>query len=270
MKRILFTLLFFLTISVSAQEFDKGKEYFDSLSEDDKELTTSLVEDIIFNLIDSVMEEGMYMKALDLLDSVNANWQKTFGVEVPYQMYLKKGEVYMRLEEWQRLVDVTTECINKKNGTLPNQVVPIMYNMQGMGYSNLEKYKDAIRSYENALSYYSKNEDLGSQGDVLCNIGHCYNKSRKLLSASSFYNKGLLKFLEYFKITKKQLLQRELKVYDAYEKTLLNSFAVHLFNMAVYEQDYGDKSTSKEYLLMSAHCGYNLAKSEYQRIYGHY
>ena len=93
MKRILFTLLFFLTISVSAQEFDKGKEYFDSLSEDDKELTTSLVEDIIFNLIDSVMEEGMYMKALDLLDSVNANWQKTFGVEVPYQMYLKKGEV---------------------------------------------------------------------------------------------------------------------------------------------------------------------------------
>lgn len=270
MKRILFTLLFFLTISVSAQDFDKSKEYFDSLSEEGKELMTSLVEEIIFNLIDSVMEEGMYMKALDLLDSVNANWQKTLGVEVPYQIYLKKGQVYMQLEEWQLLIDVTTECINKKNGTLPNRVAPIMYNMQGMGYFNLEKYKDAIRSYENALSYYSKNEDLGRQGDILCNIGHCYNKSKKLLSASSFYNKGLLKFLEYFKITKKQLLQRELKVYDSYEKTLLNLFALHLFEMAVYEQDYGDKSTSKEYLLMSAHCGLNLAKSEYQRIYGYY
>ena len=42
------------------------------------------------------------------------------------------------------------------------------------------------------------------------------------------------------------------------------------YAMAVFEQDIDDKVASKEYLLMSAHCGNSMAISEYKRIYGNY
>jgi hypothetical protein len=90
----------------------------------------------------------------------------------------------------------------------------------------------------------------------------------KLSAASSFYEKGLMKFLQYFNTTKRQLLQSDLKVDDSYKESVMDVFAAHLYKMAIYEQDYGDRLASKEYLLMSAHCGNSTAISEYQRIYG--
>ena len=90
----------------------------------------------------------------------------------------------------------------------------------------------------------------------------------KHLLASNFYKKGISKYFLYFNTTKKQLLQSSLIVDDPDKEAEVGLFSLHLFNMAVNEQDYGDRLASKEYLLMSAHCGNSKAKSEYERIYG--
>lgn len=142
--------------------------------------------------------------------------------------------------------------------------------MQGMAYKNLEDYLNAIRSYENAFTHYTIINDLGSQGDALCSIAYSYDKAGKSFTASSFYQKGFAKFLQYFNISRKQLLRNDLKLDDSYNIKVMHLFGSHLFNMAVFEQDNGDKSASREYLLMSAHCGNTLARKEYQRIYGRY
>lgn len=267
MRQLLFVLFALLSISASAQNTQK-EEPSDTLSQEQEELVISLAEQIFLHAVDSVMEEGMYMQALEVLDSLQSKWMKITGKRPSPQMYMRKGQIYVSLEEWQLLIDATNECIKYNKETMPDRTAALIYSMQGYGYRNLEDYKNAIRSYEYAVSYYSKVGDYGSQGDMLCNIAYSYGKLEKLSAASSFYEKGFMKFLQYFNITKKQLLQSNLKVDDSYKESVLGVFAVHLFNMAIYEQDYGDRLASKEYLLMSSHCGNSMARSEYQRIYG--
>ena len=138
-----------------------------------------------------------------------------------------------------------------------------------MGYRFLKDYKNAIRSYEYVVSCCSKEGDYGGQGDALCEIAFLYNKLGISATASSFYEKGLNKYLQYFHTTKQQLLRRRFKVEDdSLKESELEIFSLHLFKMAIFEGNNGNRLASKEYLLMSSHCGNSEAKSEYQRIYG--
>ena len=204
MKKLLFVLFSLLSISASAQN-TQNEEPLDTLSQEQKELVISLAEPFFLHKVDSVMEEGMYMQALEALDSLHYNWIKITWKGLSPQIYTRKAQIYMSLEEWQQLIDATNECIKYNKETMSDRMAALIYSMQGLGYRNLEDFKNAIRSNEYALSYYSKDGDYGNQGDMLCSIAYNYDKLGKLSAASSFYQKGFMKFLQSFDITKKQL-----------------------------------------------------------------
>ena len=268
MLPILFAFFAFLAVCASAQTEEQFQASSDTLSSELNELLYASVENLFIDHVDSLMKEGMYMQALETIDSLHVNWEKMTGRVPSPLLYMMEGQIYMRLEEWQHLVNTTTECIYNNKDTMPDNIAALIFSMQGSGFLNLEDYNNAIRSLEHALGHYSKVGDLGGQGDMLCTIANCYDKLEKHSIALSSYEKGLSKYLQYFNTTRKQLLQSNLRVNDIYKEATLGVFAVHLFNMAVHEQDFGDRTTSKEYLLMSAHCGYRTAISEYERIYG--
>lgn len=269
MKKILTILSFFLCLSANAQNAEKNQLLPDSLTQEQREVILYFTEKIALNVVDSVIEEGMYMNALEMLDSIQANWKRVTGSEPSPQMFFKKAYIYMSLEEWRKMAETTSECLNIHKTIMTDREFSILYNMQGNAYRNLVEYNKAIMAYENAVGYYAKLGEVGNQGDALCNIAYCYDMLGKNYVASSFYEKGFSKFFEYFKINKKQLLQSELKIDNSSMENLRGLFGVHLFAMAILEQNKGDKLASKEYLLMSAHCGNDAATSEYQRIYGY-
>lgn len=270
MKQLLFVLFTFLTVAASAQNEKHNQVPNDSLSQWEKEFGFTLVEQFIVDKIDSIISEGMYMQALEQLDSFQIKWSSISGRGPSLMMNILRGQIYMSMGEWQQLLYTTNECFNNNKDEITDKSAALIYNMQGMAYKNLEDYFNAIRSYENAFTHYTIINDLGSQGDALCSIAYSYDKAGKSFTASSFYQKGFAKFLQYFNISRKQLLRNDLKLDDSYNIKVMHLFGSHLFNMAVFEQDNGDKSASREYLLMSAHCGNTLARKEYQRIYGRY
>ena len=269
MKKILTILSFFLCLSVNAQNAEKNQLLPDSLTQEQRELILYFTEKIALNVVDSVIEEGMYMKALEMLDSIQTNWKRVTGSEPSPQMFFKKAYIYMSLEEWRKMAETANECINIHKNIMMDREFAIVYNMQGTAYKNIGEYTNSIRAYENSIGYYTKLGESGSVGDGLCNMAFCYDKLGKTSVAASFYEKGLSKFLEYFNITRKQLLQNELRVNDSYKKTVKGVFGAQLYMMALFEQKNGDEKAKKEYLLMSAHCGNDAATSEYQRIYGY-
>ncbi len=240
----------------------------DTLSVEQKDIAFFLLEEAVLAGVDSIINEGRYLQALELMDSIQVNWKYLTGREPSPSIYLKKGIILMRLEEWKELIKTTKECISIHKETISNGSAAIIYSMQGTAYVNTEEYREAIHSYEEGISYFNKTGDIGGQGNMLCNMGRCYSKINKFTMASSFYEKGIIKYLEYFKTTRSTLLQKSIIVKDQRKKIDLPVFAEHLFSLAVFEQDYGSRVNSREYLLMSAHCGNTAAKSEYQRIYG--
>ena len=244
------------------------REMTDSLTDTQREAVYALTEEIMMGVVDSLAETGMYMKALDLLDSIQVNWKNTTGREPSPRIYLSKSNIQMQLEEWGELAKTTEECLSLHKTDITDKVAAIMYSLQGNAYRNLKEYQKAIRAYEEGSYYYTKTGEVGSQADMLCSMAICYAKIGKYTMASSFYEKGFNKFLEYFGTTRSYLLRNDLYVSDAYKKTVLGLFGAHLLNMAIFEQDYGSRIESQEYLLMAAHCGNTGAKSEYQRIYG--
>ena len=64
------------------------------------------------------------------------------------------------------------------------------------------------------------------------------------------------------------LLKTDYKLTDETKKYALEAFSGHLIYMALLEQENGNRSAMKDYLLMSVHCGNQLAKKEYNRIFG--
>lgn len=241
----------------------------DSLSEEQKDAIFSLVENVMISSVDSIMNEGRFMQALELADSMQANWKNMTGRDPSPKMYLTKGIILMHLEEWKELVKTTEECLSIHRETINERIAAIMCSMQGNAHRNLEEYREAIRSYEDGVYYYNKTGDIGSQGDLLCSMAICYMELGKHTMASSFYKKGIDKYLEYFGTSRSALLRSDFSMKDPYKQTVLGVFAAHLFGLALFEHDYGSRLDSKDYLLMSAHCGNTTAKSEYQRIYGY-
>ena len=245
------------------------KSVTDSLTEDQKDALFDLTEQIMYASVDSIMYEGRFMQALELLDSIQVNWKVVIGREPSPRMYLSKGNILMHLEEWRDLIKTTEECLSVHKSDITDNVAAIMYSMQGFAHSNLKEYREAIRSYEHGSYYCTKTGDLASQGHMICSMAKCYGELGKHTMASSFYEKGINKFLDYFETSRSALLRSNFSVKDSYKQAVLGVFAAHLFSLAVYEQNYGSRLNSKDYLLMSAHCGYETAKSEYQRIYGY-
>lgn len=255
----------------TAKEVKEVREMIDSLADAhdvQREAVYAFMEETMIAVVDSLVETGMYMNALDLLDSIQVNWKYITGSEPSPRMYISKGNILNHLEEWGELVKTTEECLSIHKEDITDRIAALMYSMQGSAYRNLKVYQKAIRSYEEGAYYYTKIEDSGSQGDMLCSMAACYAKIGKYTMAFSFYEKGFNKFLEYFGTTRSYLLRNDLYVSDVYKKAVLGVFGAHLFGMAVFEQDYGSRLESQEYLLMAAHCGNAGAKSEYQRIYG--
>ena len=274
MKRFILLLMATMTMAVSfAQSASKAeatkeiRSVTDSLSEEQKTAVFELTEAVMIAGVDSIMSEGRFMQALELIDTIQVNWKQLTGREPSPRMYLTKCNILMYLEEWRDLIRTTEECFSVHKSDITDRIAAIMNSMQGNAHRSLEEYREAIRSYEEGAYYYTRTEDIGSQGDMLCNMANCYGKLGKHTMASSFYEKGINKFLEYFGTTRSALLRSNFYVKDSYKQTVLGVFAAHLFSLAVYEQDYGSRLSSKEYLLMSAHCGNTTAKSEYQRIY---
>lgn len=240
----------------------------DSLSEEQMEVLCSLTESVMLTVVDSVMNEGRYMEALENLDSLQMYWKRYFGKNVSPKVYHLKAIILNSLEEWQEVIKTTEECFAIYKTEVPIEQAAAIYGLQGSAHRMLREYLAAIRSYENALKYYVKNGEDLRQCDVLCNMAYCYGELGKHTMASSFYQKGIGKYLECFKTTRAALLKGKFNVNDPNKQLDFKLFALHLFYMAVYEQDLGNKLESKEYLQMSAHCGFEDAKKEYQRLYG--
>lgn len=269
---LIFLMLFFVTIgyarkSVITETKEQIETATDSLTEE-QEMIDFFVEEAMVSIIDSIKNEGRYMQALDMIDSLQVKWKELKGKPISWRTYLIKGNIQMNLEEWIGLIETTEECLIIHKDNILDKGTAIMYEMQGLGYAQLKKYREAIRSYENGVSYSTKTGDLAGQAKMFCNMADCYASLEKYSIASSFYKKGLERYLSYFGTTRSALLRSDFYVKDPYIKTVLRVFASQLFSMAVFEQDYGSKSASKEYLLMSAHCGNETARSEYLRIYG--
>lgn len=276
MKKILFTIIVLLCSAFSFGQSEQSddvsanfQQLTDSLTEEQRDFLFSLAEEYMLNAVDSAMGEGMYMQALELLDSVQVNWKKVTGMEPSARMFLEKGKILMGLEEWDDLIKATEECLSIHKEDIPDKVAAIIYSMQGSAYRNIGNFKSAIRSYEYAISKYNRVGNLGDQGDMMCSMAYCYDQIGKQTVASTFYEKGFNKFIEYFNTTRTILLKGNYNVSDPYKQIVLGVFSAHLYCMAVHEQNCGDRLSSKEYLKMSANCGNSQAKSEYNRIYGY-
>lgn len=271
MKKSLFILIFSIVSLAASAQMENS---YVSSEMDSVQMTETMKDAIIdytfyvaFHQVDSIIGEGMYMSALEAIDSLFVIWNRHMERPFPINMYISKCMVLMRLEEWNDLIAVTKECISVYN----NETEPytsVLYSMQGSAYRNVKDYKNAVRAYEMAMSNYKYKNDIGGEADMLCNMAYCYECIEKYSLAGSFYNKGFNKYLEYFNVSRSYLLKKTLSYSDTLKNTSLGVFSCHLYNMAVYEQDFGDRSLSKEYLLMSANCGNRDAQREYDRIYG--
>ncbi len=277
MKNILLVMLFLSSTMTSFAQAtvddarNQLNHVIDSLevSPEGKDFAFAVAEMILLHRVDSVIEEGRYLQALTVLDSIQVYWKKLTDKDPSVSMYARKGTILMTLEEWQPLLTMCDECLRIHKESLTNKEGGLVYSMQGYAYRNIEKYLEAVKSYESAILYYTKDDNIGSVADMTCNMAYCYGKLSKYSTTSNLYEKGIAKFLEYYNITRSRLLAGEFKVADSYKKSVLGVFSAHLLDFAIFEEKIGNKQASKEYLLMSAHCGNDIAKREYQRIYGY-
>lgn len=272
MKHLLLVLSLFFSLHVSAQDEVQNDVPFDSLSpEKQMELVIAFSDKIVMDAVNPLVGEGRYMQALELLDSIEAKWKNFADLNLTPRMYMMRALIYTNMEEWHKVVLTTTDCVNYHKDTMPDDIASVIYDMQGLAYKNLKFYQMAIRSYENAYSYYSKSEifNLSGQANAQCNIADCYAYLKKYYAASSCYERGLSLYFKYFNVTKDWLLKNDLRVTDSYKKKVLGLFGENLYQMYLYELERGDTFTAKECLLMSSHSGNSKAKVEYEKIYGH-
>ena len=240
----------------------------DSLSEEQKEVLFSLFEDMMISRVDSVKNEGRFMQALEITDSMLAKAKTMMRRNPSPRMYITKMIILMQLEEWRDLIKTTEECLSIHRETANDRITAQVYSMQGNAHRNLDEYQEAIRSYENGAYYFNNIANNEGNGNMLCNMAYCYMKLTKHSTAFSLYKKGIDKYLEYFGTTRSALLKKDLVVNDSYEQTVLSVFSYHLLDLALFEQKYGSSLKFEEYLLMSAHCGNTNVKSAYQRVDG--
>lgn len=274
-KLVLFVLMLLpMCSSVSAHGQNKAEfrekflELTDTLTTEEKDSLFSILNSVTLDFIDYNLNEGSYCQALEFIDSIQGNWKYLTGQDVSIPIYLKRALVLVQFEEWEKLIELTDECLSTHKGDIKEPELAVIYNMQGLSHLSLKEYQEAIKSYEPASLYYSRTGDIGGQGNVLCNMARCYDKLRNPSIAYSLYEKGINLFFKYFNTSRSKLLKRELCNSDPQKEALLGVFADHLYDLAVFEQNNGSRDAMGDYLLMSAHCGNPDAKKEYKRIFG--
>ena len=241
MKHYFFLFVFLLSPLFISAQVTSGQSNEDiqsvkeNLSEEDQHLVDSmanvLVEKALIYIVDSLQESGMYMKALDTVDRIMDYWQKEKGSNPPIRMYVSKGQILMHLEEWDPLIETCDECLLQyKDDTdvVVDMWLPLIYKMKGVGCRCAKIYKDAIVSYENALFYYTRDNRIDNQGDIYYSMAMCYEQLGKNSIASSFYNKGFEKYLEYFNISRTGLLKSRIEATDNPQKSNLDLFSSYL------------------------------------------
>lgn len=276
MKHFLFIFVFLLSPLFISAQVTSGQSNEKALSEENQQLVDSItdlvLERAMLSVVDSLRDSGRYMQAMNVIDVVIDKWWEN-GKKPTISMYMNKSQILLRMEEYESVIQTCDECLSlhkDETDQLADLMLPVIYKMKGEACRYSNQYKDAILSYEQALFYYTKDKQLDKQGDAFYSMAYCYEKMGKEIMASSFNEKGLAKYLEYFGISKSELLKSNFTVTDYYKQLCLDVFAGNLYNMAVREQNLGNRRASQEYLLMSAHCGNEQAISEYNRIYGKY
>ncbi|MBQ5980767.1 MAG: tetratricopeptide repeat protein [Prevotella sp.] len=266
MKKIVFFILMMLPMVVSGQSQDLRQE-LDSLPSEQRELALYFAEKALGSMIDSLETEGRYTQALEVVDSIVYRWETNLKQSAPAMFYIRKLSILQHIEEWDDIITTADKCLEVHKFNLTEGQNALTYSVRGNAYRNTGKYRQAIKSYENALRFYSDN--IGDQANMLCNMATCYQKLQKLSTAQGLYEEGLNKFLEYFNTTRSYLLRNNISVSESYKKAVLGVFSAQLVQMAIYEQEYGSRSAMKEYLLMAVHCGSDYARREYDRIFGY-
>lgn len=265
MKKIVFLFLMMLPVAVSGQN-QNLKQGLDSLSSEQRELALYLAENVLVSMIDSLETEGRYTQAIEAIDSIVYKWETVLEQAAPAQFYIEKLCILQHIEEWDEIIKTADKCLEVHEFNLTEGQKGLTYSVRGDAYRNNEEFRQAIKSYENALRFYNNN---GDQANMLCNMASCYKEIGKLSTAQRLYDDGLKKFLEYFNTSRSYLLRNNIRVDDSYKKAVLGVFGAQLIQMAIYEQEYGSRSAMKEYLLMAVHCGSDFAKREYDRIFGY-
>jgi tetratricopeptide (TPR) repeat protein len=277
MKKIVLFLMMMLPMAVMGQSnkdiesaAQEMKMLLDSIRPERKVFFMEFMESIILAGVDSLEQEGMFNQALETCDSLSVQIKKMFGMAPSAQLYLEKAHLLQKMEEYNLAIATIQEYFDTHKDSIDEKRVPLLYHIQGNSYRNLGDYREAIGSYEKYSMSSKKIGKLENQAISFCDMAYCYTKIGKYVLARTCYEKGLQVYLDYFGVKRYMLLKGAYNEKDSYRRKVLAVFANHLFEMAVFEQEFGSKTDKKEYLLMSAHCGNVLAKEEYKRIYGRY
>ena len=217
----------------------------------------------------------MYSSASEILAQLETNWKKVTGKNLSARFYASLAQIHLELEEWNDVVETVDKYLkiyesqpDSFDKLVDGAYLKIFFNMKGISLKSLEEWRAAIATYESANHYYAQSDDSGGQGECLCNMALCYTKLEKNIIAKGLYEKGFQKYLDFFGTTRAALLKTDYKLTDETKKYALEAFSGHLIYMALLEQENGNRSAMKDYLLISVHCGNQLAKKEYNRIFG--
>lgn len=242
----------------------------DSLTDNQTEKLITRGEFMFLVDIDSMINEGQYLHALELMDVVEKNYPRLLGRYPSQLFYSDKVKILHSLEEWQQVVEAVDRYKEIYKGEFIDNIAATMFDSQGMAYWKMKKYWKAIASFEEGVSYYIKTGDIASQGNLYCSIGMCYMELEKSAISFKFYNKGISKFLDYFDTTPSALVKHDIRVKGTVRQTALDLFSAHLGLLAGYEMVYGTRQDVHDHLLMASHCGNDAAKKEYKRIFGYF
>ena len=256
-----------------SKDGDEFLKYFDGLPQEQQEELTNLMIDFteraVMVVVDSLIEEGLYMEALEFVDSLCVEFPKnTGGLPAPPMVYFQKIILYHNMQESQQKIKAADDCIASiSHYQIRNyeRMSAYVYRLRGDGYVSLGDYKTAISSYEKAIGLYKKLGELDQQAWLLCQIANCYGLCKKPFTSDKFFENGLSKYLKYFDTSEKWLLQNELVADDSDTQEKIKEFGKQLFSKAFYEATRKHNMLFEKYIQMAVHCGIDL-ENEMQKL----
>lgn len=259
MKRIYTLLLSFLALcAVYAQTDGEGGKENEISESTPTELT-------IIERVDSIMEAGLYMEALELINSYHLRLKTSEGRDLPQVIYLQKCKALHYMEEWDELVKVVDDCLQAYGNLNDESFLSYLYYLQGYAYMNMENYRSSICSLEHMIPYSMKTGHLSDVAMAYSGIAFCYKEMDRLSAAFSFYEKACSVYMKNFNVSRSYLLKHKLCASDTNkDRHSISLFASCLFDMALLKMKNGEFALAKEYFRMSANCG-NKSAQAYER-----
>ena len=160
-KLVLFVLMLLpMCSSVSAHGQNKAEfrekflELTDTLTTEEKDSLFSILNSVTLDFIDYNLNEGSYCQALEFIDSIQGNWKYLTGQDVSIPIYLKRALVLVQFEEWEKLKELTGECLSTHKRDMKEAELAVIYNMQGLSHLSLKEYHPRLVILEDKLMYY--------------------------------------------------------------------------------------------------------------------